>query len=276
MRLLLDRGADYRTIDAFGEGILHWLAGSGLDMLRLFKGIGISGVDVERRDNRGKTAMEILEGRWDLTEEFRREFLDLVDGIGEGPVEPHDDKERDGLARTDDADVATSDAEDVDQVEDDVLSGDEFFDALDDSKTTTFTPTTDEKEPVSSNRNSSQSDLDGYQSTGTDSSSTEALSSTLRDRQDLHHDGDRHITHDEEALPDEADNAGDRSIQTDEPDDKESSQCGLDGANDLVHGGDAEQGDSKKPRIAQTDADKVFINEAGLKFRGMSTAYRSR
>lgn len=256
VRLLLAHGADYRTIDSFGEGILHWLAGSGLEMLRLFKGIGIgiggtrgSGVDMERRDNRGKTAMEIMEGRWDLTEEFRREFLELVDGMREEEEEV------------------------VNELEDDDLSEDEFFDAPDDL-TTTLTPAPEEQEL--SKKDSPQSDLQSSDPTDPSSVNVEALSSTPSEQHDLQDDLHENIRLDEEILPDEVDTESDCNLETTSQGDEESGRWRLNRTDCLVQDSDAGQEESRNPRVPGTDTDKVLINEAGLKFRGTSTAVRSR
>lgn len=281
VRLLLEHGADYRTIDSFGEGILHWLAGSGLDMLRLFKGMGIDGirgggVDVERRDNRGKTAMEIMEGRWDLTEEFRREFVELVDGMRE--ENEGENEERDGLAAEEEevAELATAEAKDINQFEDDELSEDEFFDAPDDLGTT-LTPATEELALGSAKRDVPQSDLEKCQSTEPSSVKVEALSPTPSEQCDVHGKDDEKATHGGETPPDEVETAGDDNMETTYAEQQESGLQDLDWADDLVHGGNAgQEKDPRKSRVEEPDTDKVFINEAGLKFRGTSTALRGQ
>lgn len=277
VRLLLAHGADYRTIDSFGEGILHWLAGSGLEMLRLFKGVGIGmgrgDVDVERRDNRGKTAMEILEGRWDLTEEFRREFVELVDDMKEEEGEGLDGS-GDLAEEEEGAEVSTNKVEDLHKSEGDDFSEDEFFDAPDDL-TTNFTPVSEEKELGSSKTDPLQSDLNSYQSTESSSLSLEPLSSTPSEQHDLQHVHEN-TTHDGEILPDKAGTESDCDVEIAWIGDEKSDRRALDRADGLVHGSDAGQEESRRPTVEEPDTDKVLIKEAGLKFRGTSTALRSR
>lgn len=279
MRLLLAHGADYRTIDSFGEGILHWLAGSGLEMLRLFKGIGIGigrgDVDVERRDNRGKTAMEILEGRWDLTEEFRREFVELVDGMKEEEGEGLEGS--DGLAEEEEegAEMSTHKVEDLHKSEGDDFSEDEFFDAPDDL-TTNFTPVSEKKEVGSSKTDPLQSHLKSYQSTEPSSLSLEPLSSTPSEQHDLQHAVHENTTHDGEILSDKVGTESDCDVKIARIGDEKSDRRALDRADGLVHGSDAGQEESRRPTGEEPDIDKVLTKEAGLKFRGTSTALRSR
>lgn len=241
-------------------------------MLRLFKRIGIgNGVDLERRDNRGKTAMEIMEGRWDLTEEFRREFVELVDGMRE----EEGSQGRDGVAEEEDVEVATVEAEDLDESEDVDLSEDEFFDAPDDL-TSTLTAAPEEQELVSFNGEPPESDLENSPSTDPSLSNTEAISSTLGEQQDLGRNGGGNNEYGEEGQPGEAEMAIDCSIKATSTGDQNSGICGLDRTDGLAQGSDAGQEKSRKPRGEEPNTEKVFMNEAGLKFRGTSTALRSR
>lgn len=214
VRLLLDYGADCnRTIDAFGEGILHWLAGSGIAMLRLFKGLGvIRGVDVERRDNRGKTAVEIMEGRWDLTEEFRREFMELLDGVREVVVEGGGDGE------------LVEDEEKKASVEEDVTD-DEFYDALESLNIPTAVP--EEEEKLASIARESPCDPESSPSTELCGSSRETPSPTAQEQQVLHRE---------------------------------------------IRDSDTGQKYLRQTRDIELEGEKVFTDEAGLKFLGTSDA----
>ncbi|KAJ4416853.1 hypothetical protein N0V82_006492 [Gnomoniopsis sp. IMI 355080] len=224
VRLLLAYGADCnRTIDAFGEGILHWLAGSGLAMLRLFKGLGvIRGVDVERRDHRGKTAMEIMEGRWDLTEEFRREFWELLEG-----VRKEEEEEDGGSGQAVEAEDKKKEAADED------MSEDEFYDALDNPNIPIAVPEGEEDKLPSTARGPP--------------SEPECFDS---DR------GTISIGHEKDTMYDEQRSERGEPAETGE----------------AFRDRGAGQKYLLKPRDAKLEGEKVFTDEAGLKFLGTSDA----
>lgn len=277
MRLLLEYGADYRTIDAFGEGILHWLAGSGLEMLRLFKGLGIiHGVDVERRDNRGKTAIEIMEGRWDLTDEFRREFMELLDGIGDEVVE----EERVGV----DGGVAqVAEIEDQKEDEDEDLSeaDDEFFDAQDDLSTSSVAL---KKQGLPSTAKEPLCDPDDSESTDSRAPPSEVLAPTEHKQQGLPHNSSEIIAHDGELLPYDSEAAADSDTnpissgheQDTLLDELGSKRWKLTGTDEDSHNRSSEHEYLKKPRGVELEGDKVFTDEAGVKFLGTSDALRGQ
>lgn len=267
VRLLLAGGADYRTIDAFGEGILHWLAGSGLEMLRLFKGVDIRGVAVDRRDNKGKTAVDILEGRWDLTEEFRREFMELLDRLEE-QVDEKDSLVDEG------SEAAGGDDENESKDEDgyEEWSEDEFFDAMDSLKIPAEVP---EESPCAA---ADAPSLNGS------ASSTEALSPSTREQQVRNRHANEAPTHDQE------DEAG---CEHETPDGSDSDSTSLSGPGQYTpfsgkesesgltdqvshYGIDSEPKYSRSERELALEADKVFTDEAELKFLGTSAVLRGQ
>lgn len=268
VRLLLAQGADYRTIDAFGEGILHWLAGSGLAMLRLFKGMGVTGVDPGMRDNRGKTAVDIMEGRWDLTDEFRREFMELLEGVGAGEV-----------AEVEESDEGEGEGQGLGMIEDGDLSDDEFFDAVDNFCTsTTAVPEDDHTRPAAVEEAASPLEPDRAQSPDSLVSGVETLSLSAAEQESLDQSAIRNeddILHCEPETADSSD--GDRISSG-------QGQGLLNGgteverwtAEEASSGSDTEQKYIRSPRERELGAEKVFTDEAGLKFLGTSAALRGQ
>lgn len=264
VRLLLAHGADYRAIDSFGEGILHWLAGSGLEMLRLFKGFGVTGVNVEMTDNKGKTAVEIMEGRWDLTEEFRMEFMELLDGSGE-MVEVGEVLDED-LSQVEDEDIEVAVVEDLDQ---DLLE-EIFFDAVDGSTYTEDVP--EGQFPLSPLKEMPSFEPDRAQSPDCWDSGIRALSPVAAQQNLLHRNYSGGECHDEKAsLESELDTADASETQ--------SMSGGLKmerlESDKVDHGNQPEQKYPGSPNAAEF-SDKVLTDEAGLKFLGTSAALRGQ
>lgn len=259
VRLLLARGADYHSVDVYGEGILHWIAGSGLEMLRLFKGIGVSGVNVGMTDNKGKTAVEIMEERWDLTEEFRREFMELLDGLQDAVVED------------------LGDVEDGDSEVDEDVSEDIFYDAEDDSPLDTLDVPEQQQGPPSSGRESPTSEPDGTQSSDGYISDIEPQApSTVAPPQDpTDHDLSRDRSHDDENLLQyelNASKAPESAFMA------TATGAGTDHlvVDEVIRDKESEQKYPGSPRTADHSADKVLTEELGLKFIGTSAAFRGQ
>lgn len=251
VRLLLARGADYRAVDSYGEGILHWLAGSGLDMLRLFREIGVSGVDVGRTDNMGKTAVDIMEGRWDLTEEFRREFMELLDELRKPVVEE------------------ISDVEDEDGDVDEDLSEDIFFDAVDGSIYTPEVP--EEQRPRSLEKEAPTMEPNRSQSPDCCISDVEVISAGATHQEAPNYNFSRpgaSGTNDEES-----------SLQYKPETTRASQNVSIPGGAEteqVVVGEVIHDGEPKYPGSPKAAEDKVYTDEAGLKFLGTSAALRGQ
>ncbi|MCJ1354126.1 MAG: hypothetical protein MMC33_004113, partial [Icmadophila ericetorum] len=81
-QLLLQRGADYRIINLNGETVLHFAARyAGHRALEILKGAELVKLDIERRNNQGKTALEISKERLDAPDGFVEAFEALLNDI---------------------------------------------------------------------------------------------------------------------------------------------------------------------------------------------------
>lgn len=82
LKMLLDGGTRYDEVNKRGSTILHTLALEGNTRTAEFLVVaGLEGVDPDRRNGDGKTAMEILEARTRLPSGFREAFTGLVASI---------------------------------------------------------------------------------------------------------------------------------------------------------------------------------------------------
>lgn len=277
VRLLLERGADYRTVDMFGEGILHWIANSSLAMLRLFREIGVRGVDVGRRDNRGKTAVEIMEERWNLTKEFRREFMEFLDGVEEDVG-----RQRSGVAG---GNREVAEVEDKEEYEDEELSENEFFDAQD--SLTAPVAVLGERSFISVAKEPQSREPDSaLELTDSLVSDSLALSPTVTEQQSLHRNCNEGQAHDEKPLACDleiANGSSDERIPIDQDQHMRHNKgrrehLEHEDANETFH--DSNSKEQKYPGtsndVRPLEADKYFINEAGLKFLGTFAAMRDQ
>lgn len=67
------------NIDDNGSSTLHYVATTGsVEMMKLFLESGFRGLDAELKDNEGRTALDIFNGRLNITEELRDTFLRLL------------------------------------------------------------------------------------------------------------------------------------------------------------------------------------------------------
>lgn len=70
------------NIDDNGSSTLHYAATTGsVELMKLFLESGLCGLDAELKDNQGRTALEIFNGRLDVTEELRGTFMRLLFSI---------------------------------------------------------------------------------------------------------------------------------------------------------------------------------------------------
>jgi ankyrin repeat protein len=126
LKLVLANGADYTVVNDNGRGVMHRLAHEGTaEMMGIFTRARMTGVSIDHCDKMGKTPTELLDARYDVSDDLRRSFEELVASIGSGGenedvVEVVDDD--------DDDDEEESELEWTEHTED---SDDEFFDATD-------------------------------------------------------------------------------------------------------------------------------------------------
>lgn len=67
------------NIDENGSSTLHYVATTGsVELMKLFLESGFGGLDAELKDNQGRTALDIFNGRLDGTEELRDTFRRLL------------------------------------------------------------------------------------------------------------------------------------------------------------------------------------------------------
>ena len=99
--VLLDEGADWRYTLPDGKGILHELAATGCaEMIRRVRSRKIRGLPTKLRDEVGKTPLDILEGRANLFDDIREEFLRLLDE--QEPADKDADVDVEGSTDSDD------------------------------------------------------------------------------------------------------------------------------------------------------------------------------
>ena len=108
--MLLRAGAEYASPNATGRTMLHLLALNGDEkMMDVFASFGMGGVDMDLRDDKGMTALDVLESeRKHVTPELRATFRSLLDTIRAWNA-------RDGSGT---GDLHESDSEFVDALED--------------------------------------------------------------------------------------------------------------------------------------------------------------
>lgn len=88
------------NIDDNGLSTLHYVATTGsVELMKLFLKSGFCGLDAELKDNQGRTALDIFNGRLDVTEDLRDTFTRLLssmstpDAIGAGSRDSDSDSE---------------------------------------------------------------------------------------------------------------------------------------------------------------------------------------
>ncbi|KAI1074905.1 ankyrin repeat-containing domain protein, partial [Whalleya microplaca] len=82
---LLSRGANYRTVNNHGQGVLHILAQKAdLQTFQIFTDFGLVGLNKGFRDRDGRTASELFEKRQGISSEIRYCFQKLLDSVIEG------------------------------------------------------------------------------------------------------------------------------------------------------------------------------------------------
>ena len=82
LQLLLKKGARYDQVNALGLSVLHYIAMYGeLETLRIFMHTKLQGLDPGMRDRNGLTALDRLNQRAGVTEEFAQMFKVLIDKI---------------------------------------------------------------------------------------------------------------------------------------------------------------------------------------------------
>lgn len=98
---LLRRGVDYRNIDDHGIGTLHYAAMAGnARTMELLADAGLEGMDVDRQDNQGRTALQLFNGRADAREQDLRQAFEhmlitmsrLNDGAGKDTESDSDEE----------------------------------------------------------------------------------------------------------------------------------------------------------------------------------------
>lgn len=68
------------NIDDNGYSTLHYVATTGsVELMKLFLESGLCGFDAELKDNQGRTALDIFNGRLDISEELRDTFMRLLE-----------------------------------------------------------------------------------------------------------------------------------------------------------------------------------------------------
>lgn len=79
---LFNAGVDYTLKTNFGCTILHWAANDGdLQTLRLLTSARMRGVDVDARNEDGKTATELADARTEFDEAFNFSFEKLINSV---------------------------------------------------------------------------------------------------------------------------------------------------------------------------------------------------
>ena len=89
LKLLLERGADCSTVNWRGHTILHDAVdfrSVNIETLKTLKSAGMKGIDTEARNAAGLTAVELMQRRSDISDEFRLTFEALLESIK--PIEP--------------------------------------------------------------------------------------------------------------------------------------------------------------------------------------------
>ena len=102
LRLLLERRADYNTVNSRGHTILHDAAdfcSVNIETLNVLKDAGLRGIDTQARNSAGQTAMELMQQRSGVSDEFRVRFEALLESIK--PVEPTAPIELSSFGRSD-------------------------------------------------------------------------------------------------------------------------------------------------------------------------------
>ncbi|KAK3324064.1 ankyrin repeat-containing domain protein [Cercophora scortea] len=79
---LLEQGANFRTVNDHGWGVLHQLAtGGDVELMRMWTAFGMTGVSSAAKDKAGRTPLQLFSKRMDLTPELRRAFDELLDSV---------------------------------------------------------------------------------------------------------------------------------------------------------------------------------------------------
>ncbi|KAH8896383.1 ankyrin, partial [Thozetella sp. PMI_491] len=79
VNILLDRGADYRMIGRDQSNILHVLAATGdVEMMAILTRAQLWGLDIAKKDARGRTPFQLLNERFDICQELREAFQSLL------------------------------------------------------------------------------------------------------------------------------------------------------------------------------------------------------
>lgn len=94
--VLLRRGVDYRNIDDSGMGILHYAAmGANVEMMELLAGFGLTGLDVTRQDDNGRSPLQHCISRPDSSDLLRETFERLLNSVSQAKHVANDDGESD-------------------------------------------------------------------------------------------------------------------------------------------------------------------------------------
>jgi ankyrin repeat protein len=97
LRLLLERGADYSTIDhTDGSTVLHFAAVSDAETMRILAAHNMRGLNLSVKNKAGQTARQCFEARSDIEKDLRDAFEMLMDSVVavnqtlHGPPSDHD------------------------------------------------------------------------------------------------------------------------------------------------------------------------------------------
>lgn len=88
LQLLLNKGAKYQEPNNSGRTILHYAAGLvSVETIQILKAHGLLGIDVDAKDDQGKTVDDLLEERVDDDSDplFKSRFQDLLDTVRIAP-----------------------------------------------------------------------------------------------------------------------------------------------------------------------------------------------
>ena len=79
IKVLLRIGANHRAINRWGQSILHVTARDGdAETMRILTEAQLNGLDPEKKDAKGRSALQILDGRPGVTEELKRVYDTLL------------------------------------------------------------------------------------------------------------------------------------------------------------------------------------------------------
>lgn len=89
LKIMLGRGADHNTVNRRGHTIIHEAVdfhSVKIETLKVLKNARLRGIDIQARNSAGLTAMELMQQRNDVSDEFRSTFEALLESIE--PIEP--------------------------------------------------------------------------------------------------------------------------------------------------------------------------------------------